>query len=389
MKLVSVVGARPQFIKLAPLARAFSELRQPGGPMVEHIVVHTGQHYDWEMSDVFFEELDLPAPAVHLGVGSASHGAQTGRMLEGLEQALLAMQPDVVAVYGDTNSTLAGALAASKVGVLLAHIEAGLRSFDRRMPEEVNRIVADHLADLLLAPTPTAMANLEREGIAERSCFTGDLMYDAALAQRALSNGDPPVLERLGLTAGDYAVATLHRAQNTDDAGRLASVIEALTGIAADRMPVVFPIHPRTSRLVQSTLTGWQAHPRLRLTEPLGYRDMLALVSRARLVLTDSGGVQREAFFLGCPCVTLRDETEWLETLQAGGNILAGTEPARVLAAVAAWDDKPVGERANFLSHVPGAFGDGHAAERIRDSLLALAEAKTEREPTNTFAEER
>ncbi len=344
MKVLTIVGARPQFIKAAAFSRALRERHQ-------EVLVHTGQHYDPELSDVFFEELALPKPDHHLGVGSGSHGRQTGQMLERLEPVLEKEAPDRVVVFGDTNSTLAGALAAAKLRLPLAHVEAGLRSFDRSMPEELNRIVADHCSDLLFCPTKTAMEQLAREGLAERAHLTGDIMYDSLLQHLPLIEGRSGIMERLGLAPGEYALATVHRPANTDDLEALGRIIDALALLDE---PVVFPMHPRVRlALVSSDL---ETPANVRAIDPVGYLEMLALERRARTVITDSGGVQKEAYLLGVPCVTLREKTEWPETLAGGWNVLAGTEPQRIVEA--ARRPRPGGEP-------PQVFGDGHAAERM------------------------
>lgn len=372
MRLVSIVGARPQFIKLAPFARAVVRHNARAGTPVEDVIVHTGQHYDAGMSDIFFRELDLPAPAYNLGVGSGSHGAQTGRMLERIEQVLIETRPDVVLVYGDTNSTVAGALAAAKLHIPTAHVESGLRSFNRRMPEEINRVVADHVADILFAPTPTAVVNLEREGLGERVVRTGDNMCDAVLYYRDLAARKSQVLARLGLTPGAYGVVTVHRAENTDDVSRLRRLLSAFEQLAAGGLELVLPLHPRTAATLRTKLPPWAPPPRLRLIEPLGYLDMLELVRRARVLLTDSGGLQKEAFFLGCPCVTLREETEWVETVDAGANVVAGVDPGRIVAAVGEWEARYPHGAADFSAAVAASFGAGDAAERILQALLAF-----------------
>lgn len=371
MRLVSIVGARPQFIKLAPFARAFAEHNRAGGEPIEDILMHTGQHYDAGMSDVFFDELKLPRAAYNLGVGSGAQGAQTARMLEGIERVLLEVRPDMVLIYGDTNSTVAGALAAAKLHIPIGHVESGLRSFNRRMPEEVNRIVADHVSDLLFAPTRTAVDNLAREGLAQRTELTGDSMYDAVLFNRALAESRSQVLQRLELRPGAYGVVTVHRAENTDDLNRFQALLTACNRVAAQGLPLVFPVHPRSAAVMRERLPGWRAHKDLRLVEPLGYLDMLRLVANARVTLTDSGGLQKEAFFLGCPCVTLRDETEWVETVDVGANVLAGTNPAKIEAAVAAWSSKYPRGHANFAQEA-AAFGDGQAARRTCAAIVAF-----------------
>jgi UDP-GlcNAc3NAcA epimerase len=350
VKIVSVVGARPQFIKAAALSRVL-RMRH------DEVLVHTGQHYDPLLSDVFFAELDIPAPDYHLGVGSDSHSRQVARMLEGIEEVLLRERPERVLVYGDTNSTLAGALAAAKLGLPLAHIEAGLRSFDRTMPEELNRVLTDHCADLLLCPSALAVDNLSREGITSGVHLVGDVMYDLLLRQVESGSLDAMQLSKWDLSPRSYALATVHRAANTDDRSRLASILDALGKLAE---PVVLPLHPRTRKaILEARLAPSQ---NVRFIDPVGYLDMLLLESNACCVLTDSGGVQKEAFFFGVPCVTLRDETEWPETVDCGWNALCGCDVDRIVAA--AQRKAPQGER-------PPLFGDGQAAEKIVEVLEA------------------
>jgi UDP-GlcNAc3NAcA epimerase len=311
--ILTVVGARPQFIKAAPVSHA---LRAHGG--FDEVVVHTGQHFDDAMSEVFFKELDLPRPKHHLKINNLSHGAMTGRMLEQIESVILTERPSCVLVYGDTNSTLAGALAASKLHVPIAHVEAGLRSFNKRMPEELNRVVTDHLSSLLLCPTSASVVNLRAEGITVGVHHVGDVMYDATLAAVEKARARSRILEQLDLTPKTYAVATVHRAENTDDPVRLRCVLEWLQN-ASCTWPIIFPLHPRTRQRIEGfglDLAG------LRTVEPLGYLDMTLLSHHAASIYTDSGGLQKEAYFHRVPCVTLRDETEWVETVEAGWNRL-------------------------------------------------------------------
>lgn len=369
-RLMQVVGARPQFVKLAPVSRAIAAANASGAGLA-NFVVHTGQHYDPAMSDVFFAELGIPEADLDLGIGSGSHGRQTARMLEALEAAMGERRPDLVLTYGDTNSTLAATLAAAKLHVPLAHVEAGLRSFNRRMPEEANRLVADHLSDLLFAPTPQAMRNLASEGLAARARQVGDVMLDALRAFAPVALERSRVLERLGLEAEAYLVATLHRAENTQ-AERLAPLLSALAAAGTEARPVILPLHPRTAQSMRDAGLVLPRGGGLRAIEPLGYLDMIALVARARVVLTDSGGLQKEAFFLGRPCVTLREETEWVETVEAGGNRVAGMEPRRILEAVAAWDAELARAVPDFTAGIGRSFGDGKAAERIVAALLAF-----------------
>jgi UDP-GlcNAc3NAcA epimerase len=314
-KIVTVVGARPQFIKAFALSRALDKAQD-----FEEVVVHTGQHFDDNMSAVFFSELGMRPPRHHFSIRSSTPGAMTGEMLAAIERALVAEKPDAVIVYGDTNSTLAGALAAAKLSIPLVHIEAGLRSFNRRMPEETNRIVADHLSRMLICPTKVAVANLKREGITEGVHLTGDLMYDTTLFAIPLAEEKSQILERLGLAPGGYGIATVHRAQNTDDMRALGPLLDYIAE-QANRQPIVFPVHPRTRAAL--TRAGLDAARRgIAVIEPLGYLDMCKLLHHAAVVLTDSGGVQKEAFFHRVPCVTLRDETEWTETIDCGWNRL-------------------------------------------------------------------
>lgn len=317
--VVTIVGARPQFIKAAPVS---AELRA----VAEEVLVHTGQHYDDEMSRVFFDELGIPEPDIDLGVGSGSHGSQTGRMLESLEGVLVEQSPDWVLVYGDTNSTLAGALAAVKLHIPVAHVEAGLRSFNRRMPEEINRVIVDHVADLLFCPTETSVRNLAGEGVNGGVELVGDVMVDAIESMR--SRLDTDAAQRLGVS-GEYLVATIHRAETVDDPSRLDQAFDLL---AAMPLPVVFPVHPRTSTAMRAI--GLSPPGNVRAVGPVGYREMLSLVRGAEAVLTDSGGLQKEAVLLGTPCITLRTETEWVETVDAGMNRVVGLDAVGALRAL-------------------------------------------------------
>jgi len=362
LRVVTVVGARPQFVKVSPVSRALAEAG------FREVLVHTGQHFDPGMSDVFFDELGIPRPDHNLGIAGGSHGEQTGRMLAGVEEILLRERPGMVLVYGDTNSTLAGALAASKLHIPVAHVEAGLRSFNRRMPEEINRVVSDHLSDWLFAPTPAAVRNLATEGIAgERVCMVGDVMYDAALRFGALAESRGHLLGQMGVERSSYVLATIHRQENTDDAARLRSIVDAL-GAVAEEVPVVLPIHPRTRKECAAQGIALTASG-LRVVEPVGYLDMLLLEKNARLIATDSGGVQKEAYFFGVPCVTLRSETEWVELVEAGWNTLAPPGDARaVVDAIRAALRRPAP-----AARGEGLYGDGDAAGRI---VAALASAR-------------
>ena len=356
MKLVTVVGARPQFIKAAVVSRAIPAFnaRRHRDHQIQEVMVHTGQHYDDNMSAVFFQELNIPEPAHHLGVGSGPHGQQTARMLERLEPVLERERPDLVLVYGDTNSTLAGSLAASKLRIPVAHVEAGLRSYNRAMPEEVNRVVTDHLSALLFCPTDRAVKNLSCEGLVAGVHQVGDVMYDSLLYNLAQANRRAGVLAELGLQPGQYGMATIHRAETTDRPETVTGILSALGRLG---LSIVVPLHPRTRAVLDAAGVGHVSGP-VRLIAPVSYHEMLILERHARLILTDSGGVQKEAFLLGVPCVTLRNETEWGETVEAGWNHLAGTDPDAVAAAArSALDAKP-SERGQ-------PYGDGHAAEAI------------------------
>jgi UDP-N-acetylglucosamine 2-epimerase (non-hydrolysing) len=358
LKIVDVVGARPQFIKLAPILQAIVKHNQkrPECP-IQEVLVHTGQHYDYEISQVFFDELGLKSPDYHLGVGSGTHGYQTGEMLKRIEEVLIKEKPDMVMVYGDTNTTLAGALAAAKLHIPVAHVEAGLRSFNREMPEEINRVLTDHISDFLFCPTQTAVENLRREGIEKGMYLVGDVMYDAVLLYLDLAEKKLEIMERLGLKPKSYALATVHRAENTDQPERLRAIFEGLERVAKEGLPVILPLHPRTRK----QLNALGIHPKeVQVLDPVSYLDMLVLEKNARVILTDSGGVQKEAFFFRVPCVTLREETEWVETVETGWNTLVGCDPERMVQAA--------------LEAHPGIesvwpYGDGQAAGRIMDLL--------------------
>jgi len=366
--LVQIVGARPQFMKLAPVSRALARYVHLG---VRELIVHTGQHYDPQLSQIFFEELAIPRAAVNLGVGSAAHGAQTGAMLERIEAYLQRQRPAAVIVYGDTNSTLAGALAAAKLHIPVAHVEAGLRSFNRAMPEELNRVVTDHVADLLLAPTDTAVKNLAEEGLGGRTRQVGDVMYEALLANLGVARRDSGILRRLQLEGSLFGLVTVHRAESTRPE-TLARVLAMLDEIANTLVPLVFPVHPRTREAMDSALTGWRPARALRLIAPLGPLDMLRLTDSAAVVLTDSGGLQKEAFMLGRPCVTLRTETEWLETVSAGANTVVGYDVAAALAAAQRALGAEEGVRQAVARRAGALYGHGQAAQRCVEAILEL-----------------
>jgi UDP-N-acetylglucosamine 2-epimerase len=350
VRIVTIVGNRPQFVKAAAVSRLLRERH-------EELLVHTGQHYDDELSKVFFEELGIPAPDRELGAGSGSNSEQTARILAALAPVLAELRPGLALVYGDTNSTLAGALAAAQADIPVGHVEAGMRSFDRSMPEELNRVLTDHASDLLLCSTQTAMDNLDREGVHGQAHLVGDVMADVSLAFREIAAERSAILGELGLEPGTYLAVTAHRAGNVDDPARLERLVALLEALP---QPVVFPVHPRTRARLEAAglldrLDG------VTLVPPLGYLDFLELARHARAILTDSGGVQKEAYLLGVPCVTLRDTTEWVETVDAGWNVLVDLDRE---AALAALERTPPPER-------PELYGGGRAAERVRDAVSA------------------
>ncbi|MBS4195731.1 non-hydrolyzing UDP-N-acetylglucosamine 2-epimerase [Lederbergia citri] len=349
MKIITVIGARPQFIKAAPVSRALRK-------HFDELIIHTGQHYDSNMSDIFFEELNIPKPDYHLHVGSSSHGKQTGEMLTNIEEILMKESPDYLLVYGDTNSTLAGALAAAKIHIPVVHIEAGLRSFNKKMPEEINRIMTDHVSDYLFCPTETAVKNLKAENITKNVFNIGDVMYDAVLYNRNLA-GNSKIIQNLGINSKDYILITLHRAENTDDPNKMLAIIDAFKEIEKTK---VWPIHPRTKNKLEQYGINLNEIPGLQVIDPVGYLDMLRLVMDAEKVMTDSGGVQKEAYFLNIPCVTLRDETEWVETVENGANLLVGSDAKKIVNAVY--------QPSN--SSYPSVFGDGKASEAITKILM-------------------
>jgi UDP-GlcNAc3NAcA epimerase len=371
MKIVTVVGARPQFIKASAVSRTIAKFNRseilgtttPGQPDLTEVLVHTGQHYDDELSAIFFRELEIREPHYCLEVGSGSHGWQTAQMLLQLEQILMQESPDVVLVYGDTNSTLAGALAAAKMHIPVAHVEAGLRSFNRAMPEEINRVLTDHISDLLFCPSRVAQDNLARENITQGVHVVGDVMYDALSFIAGHTGQAPDILAQLHLKPQAFLIATLHRAENTDNPERLANIISALEELSRDE-PVVLPLHPRTLKCLNEfdITVGQSPNGNLKIIEPVGYITMVALEKSARMILTDSGGMQKEAYWLGIPCITLRDETEWVETVESGWNILAGTNASQIIHRVRAFQPP---------AHRIPLYGDGKTAERIIAALLA------------------
>jgi UDP-GlcNAc3NAcA epimerase len=359
MKVATIVGARPQFIKAATVSRA---VRNNHADCIAEVLVHTGQHYDENMSRVFFEELDIPQANYHLGIAGGLHGQMTGKMLAAIEEVLLAERPDWVLVYGDTNSTLAGALAAVKLHIPLAHVEAGLRSFNMRMPEEVNRTLTDRVSTLLFCPTPTAVNNLKGEGVVKGVYNVGDVMYDAALFYRDRARETSAILDRLSLREGGFALATCHRAENTDDPIRLREICLGLSEVGSS-LPVVFPIHPRTRKLIEKNGLQ-QSLLQIKVIDPIPFFDMVALEQSAKLILTDSGGVQKEAFFYGVPCITMRDETEWVETVESGANRLVGANSERIQAAALQTVTK------SRIQNPTQIYGTGNTAAAILSHLI-------------------
>jgi UDP-GlcNAc3NAcA epimerase len=391
MKIVTIVGARPQFIKAAAVSRAIQAFNKErsfrGRPdskkRIQEILVHTGQHYDYLMDKVFFEELELPSPDYHLGVGSGSHAKQTALMLERIEVVLQKERPNVVLVYGDTNSTLAGALTATKLNIPVAHVEAGLRSYNPMMPEETNRVLTDHFSTFLFCPTTVALRNLSREGIRDGKekwvKRVGDVMYDSILHYADVADQKATILSDLGLsstsftpnselTTPNYYLATLHRSENTDRPERLRSVVKALNEIGKDT-PVILPLHPRTKKMMNTYHLSTESQA-VRIIEPLSYLSMLKLMKHARAILTDSGGVQKEAYWLRVPCLTLREETEWVETVRSGWNVLVGTERKRIVEEV-----RRLGKKTR-RTRTTGLFGDGKTSEKIVETLLGAVMRK-------------
>jgi UDP-GlcNAc3NAcA epimerase len=356
MKIVTIVGARPQFIKASAFSRA---VKRYGG--VEEVIVHTGQHFDKNMSDIFFEEMEIPTPKYNLEIHSLSHGAMTGRMIEEIEKVLVLEKPDVLLVYGDTNSTLAGALAAKKMHIKVAHVEAGLRSFNMRMPEEVNRILTDRISDYLFCPTDTAVKNLKNEGYANIPCDvvrTGDVMYDAALFYAKKAEVSSTVLSDLGVAKNEYILATIHRQENTDDENNLKNIVAALNEINA-RVRVVIPLHPRTRKILEQQSIA----PEFTIIDPVGYIDMVQLTANAKLVMTDSGGLQKEAFFFQKNCVTMREQTEWIELVENGFNVTTGAVKEKILEGF----NTMLNKQNDFSVNL---YGTGNASAEIVEHLL-------------------
>jgi UDP-GlcNAc3NAcA epimerase len=351
MKILTVVGARPQFVKAAVVSRAILGITD-----LKETIVHTGQHFDDNMSTIFFDELSIPRPKYNLGIGGGSHASNTGRMMEGIEQLILDERPDVVLVYGDTDSTLAASLAAAKLCVKVAHVEAGLRSFNRNMPEEINRIMTDHISALLFPPTQAAVDQLAREGIiGDKVKNVGDVMFDAIRLFNPIAEMKSTILENFGLVKGSYALCTLHRKENTDDERRLRAIVD---GLGKSGMPIVLPLHPRTKKMLDRMAAMLPSN--IRIVEPVGYLDMITLQRHANVIGTDSGGLQKEAYFQGIPCVTFRDETEWTELVEMGVNILAGADGDLIAQAMS--NAKPI-------SNVTNVYGNGDASHLIAKTL--------------------
>ncbi|RJP80692.1 MAG: UDP-N-acetylglucosamine 2-epimerase (non-hydrolyzing) [Desulfobacteraceae bacterium] len=362
MKIITIIGARPQFIKSAAVSRAIKQHNalSSHSDTLEEAIVHTGQHYDQKMSDIFFKELEIPEPAINLNIGSGSHGFQTGQMLIRIEALLLSEKPDIVLVYGDTNSTLAGALAAVKLHLPIAHVESGLRSFNKRMPEEHNRIVTDHISTLLFCPTKTSIENLTREGISEGVHLVGDVMFDSVLYNFELAQKKSAILDRLSLIPKTYALATIHRAENTDHAERLKKIIQAFEDTAKSKIQIVIPMHPRTRKRIAELNIDVKYSM---IIEPVSYLDMLLLEKHASFIFTDSGGVQKEAYWAKVPCITLRDETEWVETVASGWNFLAGADYGSIIASL---ENRTVAKQSTSL------YGNGNASQLIIRELLRM-----------------
>ncbi|GAU07619.1 non-hydrolyzing UDP-N-acetylglucosamine 2-epimerase [Desulfoplanes formicivorans] len=381
MKILTIVGARPQFIKAAMVSRAIiahnEQLDSDNRNVITEVILHTGQHYDDNMSRIFFDQMGIPKPACNLQVGSGTHGDTTGKMLGGIEKVILDEEPDWVLVYGDTNSTLAGALAASKLHVPVAHVEAGLRSFNKKMPEEINRILTDHVSSLLFCPTTTAVKNLANEGITDNVHHVGDVMYDAALVFGEIAEKQSKILCQLSLLPKSYYLATVHRAENTDNFERLKNIFDAFCEIATEDCPIILPLHPRTKKALLKIGLAVEkdcltdniefstplefANPHVKATQPISFLDMVMLEKNAKAIMTDSGGVQKEAYFHKVPCVTLRDETEWVETVDAGWNKLVGADKHMIMEECMAED---------ISLRVYHLYGKGNGGEQIVSSLF-------------------
>ncbi|MFA6291137.1 MAG: UDP-N-acetylglucosamine 2-epimerase (non-hydrolyzing) [Victivallales bacterium] len=356
MKICTVIGARPQFVKAAVVSAEFAKHKS-----IDEVIIHTGQHYDPGMSDIFFRELNVPHEKYNLEIGSGSHGVQTGKMLASIEKVLQDEAPDYVLIYGDTNSTLAGALCSSKLHIPIAHIEAGMRSFNKKMPEEINRIIADHLSTINFCSTKTAIGNLKRENLSKTGVLVGDVMFDCSLkfAELAEKRYDP--FAKFAVERNNYALLTCHRAENTDHKKCLSEIVKAVNKIS-EKMPVLYPVHPRTRKFLKEY--GLSFSGNVRLVPPVGYLEMILLENHASFILTDSGGVQKEAFFYRVPCITMREETEWIETVELGWNKITGADSKKIIAAFADFAEN----RPSKTSAKP--YGNGDAASKIVDRLI-------------------
>jgi len=361
MKLITIIGARPQFIKAAMVSRAIHQHNTKKGNAITELLLHTGQHYDENMSEIFFTQMNIPLPTWQLQCGNGRHGEMTGQMLSGIENILIEEKPDYVMVYGDTNSTLAGALAASKLNIPVVHVEAGLRSFNRQMPEEINRILTDHIATLLCCPTYASIRHLANEGIRDGVYHVGDVMYDAALIFGQIADSSSRILETLRVTSKQFRLCTVHRAENTDNEERMRQICTALTEISSESCPVIIPLHPRTRNYLikYNMLSSLESRKGIHFTQPLSFLDMVMLEKHAATILTDSGGVQKEAYFHHTPCITLREETEWVETVEAGWNQIAGYKTIDILHCI---ETHPARKEIS-------EYGTGHAAESIVNLL--------------------
>ena len=366
-RLASIIGARPQFIKAAMVSKAIKSHNRAGGSTkIEEILIHTGQHYDYNMSQVFFDQMKIPSPRYHLAVGSGTHNLMIGTMLIRIEKALMKENPDLVLVYGDTNSTLAGALSASKIPLPVAHVEAGLRSYNRGMPEEFNRLLTDHISSFLFCPTRAGVDNLRKEGLTDGVYEVGDVMYDAFLAYKDRAWKKSKILADFDLSPGRFCLATVHREENANHSERLKNIFRAFDELADRGLPFIVPIHPRTREMIQKQKMNMIKNPHVRLIAPVSYFDMLTLASHSRVILTDSGGLQKEAFFARVPCITLRNETEWIETVETGMNRLSGTKAVSIIENFHKVADARFREYPNPATY----YGDGNASRRILETLI-------------------
>ena len=360
--MVTIVGARPQFIKAASVSRAIQKHNKENQPQIREVMVHTGQHYDENMSQVFFDQLEIRKPDYNLGVGSGSHGKMTGMMLEKIEEVLLQEKPEVVLVYGDTNSTLAGAVAAAKLHIPVGHVEAGLRSFNRQMPEEINRVLTDHVSSFLFCPTDTAVNNLKKEGITQGVFKVGDVMFDSFLFNEQLAEKKSMILSELGLKPKSYCLVTIHREENTTNGKRLMGIFEAFNHLATKDCLFIAPLHPRTKKALDELGEDSPRGSHVRILEPISYLDMILLETNAKVIFTDSGGVQKEAYFAETPCITLREETEWVELVEHGYNVIAGCTPEGISKAYEEMADR-------IISVNKSIYGEGKASERTVSCL--------------------